>query len=39
MVFVEKKDRTLRICVDYRRVNVPSITEAYPLPHIVKIID
>lgn len=36
MVLVEKKDRILRLCVDYTRMNV---TEAYPLPHIDNIID
>ena len=39
MVLVKKKDGTLRLCVDYRRVNAASATEAYPLPHIDDIID
>ena len=39
MVLVKKRDRTLRLCVHYRRVNVASATEAYPLPHIDDIID
>ena len=38
MVLV-KKDGTLRLCVDYRRVNAASATDAYPLPHIDDIID
>ena len=38
MVLV-KKDGTLRLCVDYRRVNAASATDAYPLPRIDDIID
>ena len=39
MVLVKKKDGTLRLCVDYRRVNAISATDAYPLPRIDDIID
>ena len=39
MVLVKKEDRTLRLCVDYRRVNATSATDAYPLPRIDDIID
>jgi hypothetical protein len=31
---VEKKDKELRLCVDYRPLNVVTIKNMYPLPHI-----
>jgi hypothetical protein len=31
---VEKKDKELRLCVDYRSLNVVTIKNMYPLPHI-----
>jgi hypothetical protein len=31
---VEKKDKELRLCVDYRPLNVVTIKNKYPLPHI-----
>jgi hypothetical protein len=31
---VEKKDKELRLCVDYRSLNVVTIKNKYPLPHI-----
>jgi hypothetical protein len=33
-LFVEKKDKELRLCVDYRPLNVVTIKYKYPLPHI-----
>jgi hypothetical protein len=33
-LFVEKKDKELRLCVDYRPLNVVTIKNKYPLPHI-----
>jgi hypothetical protein len=33
-IFVKKKDRTLRMCVDYRPINEVSIKNKYPLPRI-----
>jgi hypothetical protein len=33
-LFVEKKDKELRQCVDYRPLNVVTIKNKYPLPHI-----
>jgi hypothetical protein len=33
-LFVEKKDKELRLCVDYRPLNALSIKNKYPLPHI-----
>jgi hypothetical protein len=31
---VEKKDKELRLCVDYRPLNTVTIKNKYPLPHI-----
>ena len=39
IVLVKKKDNTLRICVDYRRLNTISSTDAYPMPRIDDLID
>ena len=39
MVPVKKKDGTMRLCVDYRRLNSLSAADAYPLPRIDDIID
>jgi hypothetical protein len=33
-LFVKKKDETLRLCVDYRPLNVVTIQNKYPLPCI-----
>jgi hypothetical protein len=33
-LFVEKKDKKLCLCVDYRPFNVVTIKNKYPLPHI-----
>jgi hypothetical protein len=34
MLFVEKKDKEMRLCVDYRPLNAVTIKKKYPLPHI-----
>jgi hypothetical protein len=34
VLFVEKRDKELRLCVDYRPVNVVTIKNKYPLPRI-----
>lgn len=36
MVTVQKKDRSLRLCVDYQRLNAG---DAYPMPRIEELID
>jgi hypothetical protein len=33
-LFVKKKDQSLRLCVDYRPLNVVTIKNKYPLPRI-----
>jgi hypothetical protein len=33
-LFVEMKDKELRLCVDYRLLNAVTIKNKYPLPHI-----
>ena len=39
MVLVKKKDRSLRICVDYRRLNSVSQVDAYPMPRVDELLD
>jgi hypothetical protein len=39
MLFIEKKDRTQWICVDYRSVNEVAIKNKYPLPWIEDLFD
>ena len=38
IVIIKKYDGTLRICVDYRRLNSKTRVEAYPIPRISKLI-
>lgn len=39
IVTVHKKDKTLRLCVDYRRLNAMSKSDAYPMPRVDDLID
>jgi hypothetical protein len=39
MIFVEKKDSTQRMCVDYRALNEVTIKNKYPLPRIEDLFD
>ena len=39
IVPVKKKDGTLRLCVDYRRLNAVSESDAYPMPRMDDVID
>jgi hypothetical protein len=38
-LFVKKKDGSLRLCVDYRPLNVVTIKNKYPLPRIDVLFD
>ncbi|XP_070009018.1 uncharacterized protein [Nicotiana sylvestris] len=39
VLFVKKKDGTLRLCIDYRQLNKVTIKNKYPLPRIDELFD
>jgi hypothetical protein len=39
VLFVEKKDGTKRMCIDYRTLNPMTIKNKYPLPRIEDLLD
>ena len=39
MLFVKKKDGTLRLCIDYRQLNKLTVKNKYPLPKIDDLFD
>jgi hypothetical protein len=39
MLFVRKKDGTMRLCIDYRLLNIVTIKNKYPLPRIDDLLD
>ena len=39
VLFVKKKDETLRLCIDYRQLNKVTIRNKYPLPRIDDLFD
>ena len=39
LVLVRKKDGSLRVCVDYRRINKDTIPDCFPMPRIDDLID
>ena len=39
MLFVKKKERTMRLCIDYRQLNKVTIKNKYPFPKIDDLFD
>lgn len=39
MVVVPQPDGSLRICVDFRRLNVMACFDAFPMPHIKEVLE
>ena len=39
MLFVKKKDGSMRLCFDYRGINNITIKDKYPLPRIDELLD
>ena len=39
VLFVKKKDGTLRLCIDYRQLNKLTVKNKYPLPKIDDLFD
>jgi len=39
ILFVKKKDGTIRLCIGYRQVNKVTTKKMYPLPHIDDLFD
>ncbi|KAL7229744.1 hypothetical protein ACSBR2_008284 [Camellia fascicularis] len=38
-LFAKKKDRSLRLCIDYRKLNQATVKNKYPLPRIYDLFD
>ena len=39
VLFVKKKDGSLRLCIDYRELNKVTVKNKYPLPRIDDLLD
>lgn len=39
VLFVKKKDGSMRLCIDYRQPNQVTVKNCYPLPHIDDLFD
>ena len=38
LILVKKKDGTLRVCIDFRRINAVTVADKYPLPRIAELL-
>ena len=39
VLFVRKKDQSLRMCVDYRGLNARTVCDVYPIPRVDDLLD
>ena len=39
ILFAKKKDGTIRMCFDHRRLNANTVVDRYPIPRIDDILD
>ena len=39
VVLVKKKDKTLRVCVDFRKLNARTVKDLYPIPCILETLE
>ena len=39
VLFAKKKDRTMRLCIDYRKLNAVTVKNKYPMPRIDALFD
>ena len=39
VIFVRKKDGSMRMCIDYRMLNQRTVRDSYPLPRIDDLLD
>jgi hypothetical protein len=39
MIFVKKADGSLRLCADFRPLNVDTLKNRYPLPHMEDVLN
>ena len=39
MIFVRKKDGTMRMCIDFRALNARTVRDSYPLPRVEDLLD
>ena len=39
MLLMKKKDGSMRLCIDYREINIVTVRNKYPLPRIDDLFD
>ena len=39
VVLIEKADKTIRFCIDFRRLNAVTLANKYPLPNLQETLD